>query len=136
MRSLGSRNVRYLLIGGLAVAYHGYSRLTADMDIWVAADPANIANLIEALREFGFDVPELNQELFADPRTVVRMGEAPWRIEVLMTLSGVSFEECYSSRIVSELAGIEVNVISLADLKTNTRAAGRPKDLADLDYLP
>ena len=94
LRSLGSRNVRYLLIGGLAVAYHGYSRLTADMDIWVAADPANIANLIEALREFGFDVPELNQELFADPRTVVRMGEAPWRIEVLMTLSGVSFEEC------------------------------------------
>jgi hypothetical protein len=88
------------------------------------------------LREFGFDVPELSAELFLVPDKVIRMGVPPVRIEVLTTISGVSFDECFRQRTIAEIDGIPVNLISLEHLKINKRASGRLKDLADLDYLP
>ena len=124
------------MIGGYAVGYHGYPRATGDMDIWVAVNPENAAKTVVALKEFGFDVPELSAELFLRQNQIVRMGVPPMRIELTTTISGVNFEECYAARVVAELDGVKVNLIHLRHLKINKKAAGRHKDLNDLENLP
>ena len=136
MKLLNANRVEYLLIGGYAVGYHGYPRATGDMDIWVAVNPENAAKTVVALKEFGFDVPELSAELFLRQNQIVRMGVPPMRIELTTTISGVNFEECYAARVVAELDGVNVNLIHLRHLKINKKAAGRHKDLNDLENLP
>jgi predicted nucleotidyltransferase len=135
LKLLNEHKVKYLLIGGYAVSYYGYPRSTADMDIWVAIEPKNADNLVAVLREFGFDVPSLESSLFLNEDKVIRMGLPPLRIELLTTISGVNFDECYSERVVSIIDGVEVNIISLKHLKINKKASGRYKDLDDLDHL-
>lgn len=136
MRLLNSHNVEYLLIGGFAVGYHGYPRATGDMDIWIAVSPQNAEKMLNVLKEFGFDVPELTAEMFLKKKQVIRMGMPPIRIEVLTDISGVSFGDCYRQRITDLIDGIPVCIISLEHLKINKRASGRLKDLSDLEYLP
>lgn len=136
LKLLNSNKVEYLLIGGYAVGYYGYSRATADMDIWVAIHPDNAAKLVDVLREFGFGVEELSVELFLAENNVIRMGVPPFRLEVLTSISGVGFEECYRERTIDILDGVEVSLISLKHLKANKKASGRLKDLSDLEYLP
>jgi len=133
---LNAHKVEYLLIGGYAVGYHGYPRATADMDIWVAVQPANADRVVAALKEFGFDPPELSPELFLQPWQIIRLGMPPVRIEIATTISGVDFAECYAERIEDLLDGIPANLISLKHLKINKKASGRHQDLADLDELP
>lgn len=137
LRLLNSKRVEYLLIGGYAVGYFGYSRATADIDIWIAINPDNARKVAEAIFEFfGFQMEGATSELFLQENKVARMGVPPFRIEVLTSISGVRFEECYAGRVVDILDGVEVNLISLADLKTNKQASGRLKDLNDLEHLP
>ncbi len=135
LRSFNDHDVEYLLIGGYAVGYHGYPRATADIDVWVACKESNADRIVEALKTFGFDVPELTPALFLEEHRIVRMGRAPLRIEIMMSVDGVAFEACYRERIVDTIEGMEISVISLEHLKQNKRASGRLKDLADLDYL-
>jgi len=80
---LNSKNVKYLLIGGYAVGYHGYPRATNDLDIWIAIHPDNAEQMVVVLREFGFDTPELSVEPFLKEKSIVRMGIPPMRIEIL-----------------------------------------------------
>lgn len=136
LKLLNAHQVEYLLIGGYAVAYHGYPRATADMDIWIATHAQNTTKIIAALKEFGFDLPELSTELFQKEGQIIRMGVPPVRIEIATTISGVGFEECFAARVVDELDGVEVNIIDLAHLKINKKAAGRHKDLDDIENLP
>ena len=136
LRLLNSKQVEYLLIGGYAVGYYGYPRATADMDIWTGAHPQNAEKTVAALQEFGFGVPELSRELFLQENRVIRMGVPPLRIEIITSISGVSFESCYAERVVDTIDGVEVNLISLHHLKTNKKASGRFKDLDDLEHLP
>jgi predicted nucleotidyltransferase len=136
LRLLNSHRVEYLLVGGYAVGYHGYPRATADMDLWTAMTAANAQKVTAALREFGFESPELRPGLFLEKEKVIRMGLPPVRIEILTTLSGVDFDGCYSRREIIDLDGVEVNLISLDDLKKNKQAAGRHQDLNDLEHLP
>jgi hypothetical protein len=133
---LNSYQVEYLLVGGYAVAYHGYPRSTADLDVWVAVHDQNAGKLVVVLKEFGFNVPNLAAALFLKEDQIIRMGLPPLRIEVLTGISGVEFEDCFAERIVDEWDGVPVSVISLVHLKVNKRAAGRYKDLADLENLP
>ena len=133
---LKSNNIRYLLIGGYAVGYHGYPRSTNDMDIWIAIDPKTAELMVLALKEFGFDTPQLSEKLFLKEKNIVRMGIAPMRVEILTTISGVNFEECFQQRIVDEIDGLEVNIINLKHLKINKKASGRHKDLDDFENLP
>jgi predicted nucleotidyltransferase len=134
LQLLNSHNVRYLLIGGYAVGYYGYPRATAYMDIWIATDTENIAKVIVALAEFGF--AEVEPEIFAKEKQVLRMGVPPLRIKLLTGVSGVDFEECYSARTAANLDGVEINLIGLEHLKVNKMASGRYKDLNDLEHLP
>jgi len=133
---LKTKNIPYLLIGGYAVGYHGYPRATNDMDIWIAIEPKVAEQMVSALKEFGFDTPQLSEDIFLKENNIVRMGIAPIRIEILTTISGVSFDECFKERIVDEIDGIEVNIISLNKLKVNKKASARYKDLDDYENLP
>ena len=136
LRLLNLKQVEYLLIGGYAVSYYGYPRATGDMDVWIAINPQNAAKVVEALKEFGFNVPNLSVDLFMQENKVIRMGIPPLRLELLTTISGVKFADCFQEKLVAEIDGIEVNLISLKHLKLNKKASGRFKDLNDLENLP
>jgi predicted nucleotidyltransferase len=136
LKLLNAHQVEYLLIGGYAVSYHGYPRATADMDVWIALQPANAERIVAVLKEFGFDLPELSPELFLKEWQIIRLGVPPVRIELATTVSGVNFNECYAERIGDILDGVKVNLISLRHLKINKKASGRHQDLADLENLP
>jgi hypothetical protein len=133
---LTSHEVEYLVVGGYAVGYHGYPRATVDLDIWIAVSEATAHKLVQTLKDFGFDAPELVPELFLRERKVIRMGAPPVRLEILTSIDGVDFETCYARRVVGQMDGVTLNLISLEDLKRNKRASGRAKDLADLEELP
>jgi predicted nucleotidyltransferase len=135
LKLLNSGRVEYLLVGGYAVGYYGYPRATADLDIWVAISEGNARKLVQALKRFGFDVPNLQPEIFLEQDRLVRFGEPPLRIEILTTISGVAFKDCYARRARVRFDGLRVNLIGLADLKKNKAASARPKDLDDLQAL-
>ncbi|HEX9370367.1 MAG TPA: DUF6036 family nucleotidyltransferase [Roseiflexaceae bacterium] len=136
LQSLNDQQVRYLLIGGYAVAYHGYPRSTADMDVWIAAEPANVQAVIAAIQAFGFPTQTIDPQTLLQPNNILRLGVAPMRIEVFTSIPGVDFDICYPRRVETVIGGVLVPVIDLADLKQNKLASGRAKDLADLQNLP
>jgi hypothetical protein len=136
LQLLSLKQVEYLLVGGYAVGYHGYPRATADMDIWISINPQNAEKVVAVLQEFGLAVPELSEELFLEENRVVRMGLPPFRIGIITTISGVSFEECFAQRVIDTIDGVAVNLISLPHLKANKKASGRFRDLNDLENLP
>lgn len=135
LKLLNSKQIEYLLIGGWAVGYYGYPRATGDMDIWVSREKDNACKLIEAFKEFGFDVPDLSIELFTKENQITRIGVPPLRIEVLTTISGVTFDACFPRRRVVLIEDIKINLISLEDLKKNKAASKRHRDLDDLEKL-
>ena len=134
LKLLNSTGVEYLLVGGYAVGIHGYVRATNDLDIWINPTPENARRVQTALRDFGFATAEA--DMFLAPGNVIRMGVPPLRLEILTSASGVAFDACYAEREIVNLDGLTVPVISLARLRQNKAAAGRAKDLADLENLP
>ncbi len=136
LKSLREKEVKYLLIGGYAVAYHGYPRATNDLDIWILATPENAERVVEVIRDFGFGSSELSPDLFLKIPNLIRMGVPPIRIEILNDISGVEFEACYPNRVIDRMGDVEVDIISATDLKQNKKASGRFKDLDDLQNLP
>jgi predicted nucleotidyltransferase len=135
LKLCNQKRVKYLLIGGYAVGYHGYPRATADMDIWIERSQVNADKLVAVLKAFGFDVPELSADLFLEEGKVTRMGRPPIRLELLNEISGVTFSECYPRRQRARLDGIRFYIISRRHLIANKQAAGRPKDIDDLEHL-
>jgi hypothetical protein len=133
LKLLATHNVKYLVVGGYAVNAFGYVRNTIDLDVWIASDPENLARTISAVREFGF--VSAGEDLLAEHNAMLRMGVPPLRIKVMKSISGVTFEDCWARKIVIRDNDFEVPLISLADLKANKQAAGRPKDLVDLEEL-
>jgi predicted nucleotidyltransferase len=136
LKLLNEHKVKYLLIGGYAVGYHGYPRATNDIDIWVENSEENASKLVKTVKAFGFSESKLSSKLFQIKKNIIRMGRTPMRIEIILDIDGVEFAKCYEKKIIADIDGIRVNIISLSDLKTNKMASGRHKDLADIDYLP
>lgn len=136
LRLLNSNGVRYLVVGGYAVGYHGYPRATGDLDIWVAVDVDNAGKIVRVIHEFGITPNPAPKELFLETGKVIRMGLPPVRIELITGVSGVTFDECYAQRDTFETGGVPVDVISLPMLKANKKASGRLRDLEDLQHLP
>ncbi|MBL8098283.1 MAG: hypothetical protein JNK81_03835 [Anaerolineales bacterium] len=135
LKLLKENEVEYLLVGGYAVGYYGYPRTTDDLDIWVAVHPNNAKKLVAVFKAFGLDDVSITPELFLQTPKIIRMGFPPMRLEVTTYIDGVEFEECYQSRNIDILDGIEVNLIDLENLKKNKKASGRAKDIADLENL-
>src|SRR5262249_12836057 len=129
LRLLNSRRVEYLVVGGVAVAAHGYQRLTNDIDIWVPPRPENSERLAAALIDFGFTANSVDASLFNHPSRLIQLGVAPLRLEIMTAASGVEFDECYSRRVVNSVNGVDIMLIGLEDLRKNKAATGRPKDL-------
>lgn len=135
LRLLGSKKIEYLVVGGYAVALYGYPRATGDMDIWIAISKDNAHKIVEALREFGFNAPRLKEELFLEKENNIKMGNPPLCIEILTSIDGVEFTECYGNKKTVTIDDIGIDFISLEDLKKNKKASGRYQDLADLENL-
>jgi hypothetical protein len=136
LRLLNENGVKYLLVGGYAVGYHGYPRSTGDMDVWVELDPVNAEKLVSSLQSFGFGSPDLTEEVFLQVEKIIRMGLPPFRIEVLTSISGVEFKSCYDRRITDIIDGVPVTIIDRECLRANKLASGRAKDIDDLENLP
>lgn len=130
------REVRFLVIGGMAVIHYGYPRLTLDLDLWIEPTKENGKKVIEALKDFGFKNPEVTPEYFCKERQILRMGFKPAVIELFSTIPGVIFEECYPRHMTVTIDGRQVPFIGLEDLRKNKAASGRTKDLLDLEELP
>jgi hypothetical protein len=135
LRLLAEHDVDYLVVGGYAVGYHGYPRVTGDIDIWIRSDQENADRVVRVLQAFGFDVPELHAELFLEPGQIVRLGVPPTRIEILTSVSGLTFDEAVSGRVQTDWDDVPVTVIGLTALLRNKKASARPKDLDDLAQL-
>ena len=100
---LNDHKVLYLIVGGYAVAFHGYPRYTKDIDIWVWLDQGNAEKLIQVLEDFGFGSLDLKTEDFLDPDQVIQLGYPPNRIDILTDLKGIEFKKCYSSKVEVEI---------------------------------
>lgn len=132
---LNEHEVKYLIIGGYAVNFHGYPRYTKDIDFWLWMNKNNIQNLLEALKKFGFGSLGLKPEDFLSPENIIQLGYEPNRIDILMDLEGVDFEKCYRRKTEIELDGIKTNFLSLQDLIKVKKTTGRLQDLADAEQL-
>lgn len=137
LESLNSAGVRYLVLGGYAVIHYGYRRATDDLDIWIATDPENTQNVSKALQRFGgFPAAKVRPSMFLEKGKVFIFGREPVRVDILTGPSAIEFEECYPRRNLVDWDGVKVPLISFEDLRTNKKASGRAKDLADIENLP
>lgn len=134
LRLLDQYNVKHLLIGGYAVAYHGYVRTTGDLDVFVEASEENARKLMQACIEFGLG-SSVTESLLMEEGNVLRCGLPPMRLEILNRISGVSFEECWESRDFLPMKGVNIPVINVEKLLKNKKASGRTKDLLDFEML-
>jgi hypothetical protein len=133
--SLNLNKVRYLVLGGYAIAFHGHPRYTKDLDIWLELSDENASNVLKALEGFGFDGLGISKEDLLAKGMVVQLGHPPNRIDLINSPDGIDFAECYPSRIEVEIDGLTIAVIDLENLKKNKKASGRLQDLADLEKL-
>jgi hypothetical protein len=135
LSALSEAGAEYLIVGAHALAAHGLPRATGDMDIWVRSTPANAARVIEALRAFGAPLFDLSEADLSRPGTVFQIGVVPNRIDILTEISGVTFEDAWPRRAIVTIEGRALPFLGLEDLTRNKRAAGRPKDIADIAAL-
>jgi len=130
---LNSRKIKYLLVGGYAVAYHGLPRFTEDIDFLIETSPQNAALVATAVKDFGFT--DFKPEDFRKPEMILQLGRAPNRIDLLTSVTAVSFEEAWKTKIETNLDGLPVWVISKELLVRNKLATGRKQDLADVERI-
>jgi predicted membrane-bound mannosyltransferase len=130
---LNSRKIKYLLVGGYAVAYHGLPRYTEDIDFLIEISSENAVLVAAAVNDFGF--AKFKPKDFQKSEVVVQLGRAPNRIDLLTSVTAVSFEEAWKTKIKTKLDGLPVWVISLELLVRNKLATGRPQDLADVGRI-
>jgi hypothetical protein len=135
VRLLNSHEVRYLVVGGYAVAYHGWPRMTGDIDFFLEVSDENARKVEHVLTDFSFASLGLTARDFLQPGMVVQLGYPPNRIDLLTGLSGVEFADAWERRVTEEVDGLAMTFIDLESLRTNKAASGRLKDLADLDHL-
>lgn len=132
---LSSGGVDFLVVGGFAVAYHGYPRFTGDIDLWVRADEATGTKVVAAMEQFGFADLGFTATDFAVTGQIIQLGRPPNRIDLLTSISGVTFEEAWATKEAAELDGLPVFFIGKRALIVNKKATGRAKDLADVEEL-
>jgi len=135
LQALVDEKARFLLVGAYALAAHGYPRATMDIDIWVLPSPENADAVLRALCRFGAALGNLTRADLEKEGTIFQIGVAPRRIDIITTASGLRFEETFSNAVLVEIEGIAVHIPSVGDLIRNKRAAGRTKDLADVEAL-
>ncbi len=132
---LNNHDVQYLIVGGYAVAIHGYPRYTKDLDIWIALSPENADKILKVLDDFGFGGLNLTAEDFTQPDQIIQLGIPSNRIDIITSLTGVDFNNCYDTKLTVDFDGVEILIIDRVNLKKNKLATGRPQDLADAENI-
>jgi hypothetical protein len=127
--------VEYLIVGAYALAFHGAPRYTGDLDIFVKPDPENAQRVILAVKRFGFVFPNLTAKDFQNPDTVVQLGVPPVRIDLITSITGVSWAEAEAHKALGAYGNLPVYYLGREQYINNKRATGRKKDLADLEAL-
>jgi hypothetical protein len=127
--------VRYLIVGGFALAHYGQPRYTKDLDIWVDRSDTNPERVFRALAKFGAPLDRISADDFADAESVFQVGVEPLRIDILPGVSGIEFSQAWERREPSAYGDVPVHVIGRQDYVTNKRASGRPQDLRDVETL-
>jgi hypothetical protein len=135
LRLFKDNGVKYLVIGGYAVIQHAEPRFTKDLDLWISTDPANASAVFRALREFGAPLSGMTEADFAEDGYFYQMGVPPVRVDILMGIPGLQFDDAWSKRIAVDFGDLSVTFISRQDLITAKLASGRPQDLIDADLL-
>ncbi len=135
LKSLNAHDVEYVIVGAYALAYHGAPRFTGDLDILVRPTEKNAGRVILALKDFGFEFQELSPSDFQAPDKVVQLGLPPVRVDLITSLTGVTWDEASSGKQKASYGGVPVWYIGREQLIANKRALGRKRDLADLEAL-
>lgn len=135
LKALNEARARYLVVGGYAVIKHTEPRYTKDLDVWVSPNGENAKRVYAALQNFGAPLEGVVAEDFADKSIVYHMGRAPARIDILMSLKGLEFEESWVNRVEAEFGDVPTQFLSSQDLIINKRLAARPQDLMDVESL-
>jgi len=130
-----SHKVKYIIVGGYALAFHGAPRYTGDIDIFVLPDAENAVRIMSALEEFGFGSVGLSAADFKKPGQIIQLGVPPVRIDIITAIAGVSWDEANSNRVGGKYGDTRVHYIGREQLIVNKKAVGRKKDLADLEAL-
>jgi predicted nucleotidyltransferase len=127
--------VEYLVIGGYAVAIHGYPRYTKDIDVSIQVSSSNAEAMVEVMKEFGFASLNLTSEDFTKRGGFIQLGYEPLRIDIVNDLNGVPFEKAMKNKKVVEYEGVSINFIGYEDLIKNKQHAGRSQDIVDIEKL-
>ena len=130
-----SHKVEYLITGAYALAFHGAPRYTGDIDLYIKPDSSNAGRIINALDQFGFGSLELKTEDFTTSGQIIQLGVPPARIDIITSISGVSWDEAEGVKIAGNCGGVPVYFIGREQFITNKQATGWQKDLADLESL-
>jgi hypothetical protein len=128
-------NVRYLVVGGYAVIQHAEPRFTKDLDLWISTDPSNARAVYQSLKDFGAPLTDLTEADFGEEGYFYQMGMPPVRVDVLMGIPGIQFEEAWERRVAVDFDGLSIPFISRLDLITAKLASGKPQDLIDAELL-
>ncbi|MFA6505516.1 MAG: hypothetical protein WCT14_05420 [Treponemataceae bacterium] len=134
-RSLNAKRVEYLIVGGYAVAFYGYPRFTGDIDFFINPSRENASRMLAALEDFGFVGLDLTEADFLSPDLLVSLGYAPERVDIVSSISGVTWKEAWENRFTGSFGGENVFFIGRSDLIRNKRSTGRPQDKVDADVL-
>lgn len=135
LSALCDEKVEFLLVGAYALAVHGYPRATGDLDIWIRRSEENSKRVWQALRRFRAPILNLKVEDLSAPDVVFQIGNAPRRIDILTSITGVEFDDAWPNRTETQVDGLAVMVLGREQLLQNKKATGRPKDLADVAWL-
>ncbi len=130
-----ARDVKFLIVGGYALAAHGHPRATKDLYVWLLIDQNNAELVAMALIDFGMESVGLEASDFMEPGVIVQLGYPPVRIDLLTSASGVEFADCWSRRMMVDVGNVKAGFISYDDLLSNKRASGRPQDIVDVGIL-
>ena len=130
-----ANNVKYMVIGGYAVVQYAEPRFTKDLDLWISTQPDNAEAVFNALKEFGAPLEGMSPKDFSEEGYFYQMGLPPVRVDILMGIPGVQFEDAWERRVEVQFDDIAVTIISKQDLILAKRASGRPQDLLDADAL-
>lgn len=135
LRAFRDEEVEHLVIGAHALAAHGHVRATLDIDLWVQPTVENAARTWRALERFRAPLSKMKQSDFAEQEVLYQIGVPPSRIDIMTSVTGLTFDEAWPNRITAAFGDVVAPVLGLDDMRKAKRAAGRLKDLADLEEL-
>jgi len=132
---LNDHEVEYMIVGGYALAFHGAPRFTSDIDVFVKPDSRNAQRILKVLEAFGFGSLDLSGDDFQKKDSVVQLGLPPVRIDIITSISGVSWEQAEASKEPGMFGDVPVIYIGKDQYVANKKATGRTKDIADIEAL-